>query len=84
MSYYCDKYPIIEKKSISRDTFSITIYAPEAAKAAHAGQFANISAPGFTLRRPISICDYDENTLTILYKIVGKGHRGYLPPERRR
>ena len=36
MSYYCDKYPIIEKKSISRDTFSITIYAPEAAKAAHA------------------------------------------------
>lgn len=56
MSYYCDKYPIIEKKSISRDTFSITIYAPEAAKAAHAGQFANISAPGFTLRRPISIC----------------------------
>ena len=43
MSYYCDKYPIIEKKSISRDTFSITIYAPEAAKAAHAGQFANLS-----------------------------------------
>ena len=31
------------------------------------------SIKGFFLRRPISVCDYDENTLTILYKIVGKG-----------
>ena len=38
-----------------------------------AGQFVNIQLKGFFLRRPISVCDYDENTLTILYKIVGKG-----------
>ena len=75
MSYYCDKYPIIEKKSISRDTFSITIYAPEAAKAAHAGQFANISAPGFTLRRPISICEFSRSrgTLRFVFEVRGKG-----------
>ena len=38
-----------------------------------AGQFVNIQLKGFFLRRPISVCDYDESTLTILYKVVGKG-----------
>jgi len=37
------------------------------------GQFVNIQLDGFYLRRPISVCDYDENTLTIIYKVVGKG-----------
>ena len=37
------------------------------------GQFVNIKLDGFYLRRPISVCDYDEGTLTIIYKIVGGG-----------
>ncbi len=37
------------------------------------GQFVNILVDGFFLRRPISVCDYDEKTLTIIYKIVGEG-----------
>ena len=37
------------------------------------GQFLNIALDGFFLRRPISVCDYDETGLTILYKVVGKG-----------
>ena len=37
------------------------------------GQFVNIKLEGLFLRRPISICDYDDTTLTILYKVVGKG-----------
>ena len=37
------------------------------------GQFVNIKLDGFFLRRPISVCDYNEKTLTILYKVVGKG-----------
>ena len=37
------------------------------------GQFVNIKLDGFYLRRPISVCDYDENTLTIIYKVVGGG-----------
>ena len=45
------------------DTSSIT--AP--------GQFINIKLDGFYLRRPISICDYNENTITIIYKVVGEG-----------
>lgn len=38
-----------------------------------AGQFLNIKLDGLFLRRPISICDYDDNTVTILYKAVGTG-----------
>lgn len=37
------------------------------------GQFINIKIDGFFLRRPISICDYDDETITIIYKIVGEG-----------
>ncbi len=37
------------------------------------GQFVNIKLDGFYLRRPISVCDYDENTLTLIYKTVGEG-----------
>ncbi len=37
------------------------------------GQFVNIQLDGLFLRRPISVCDYDCQTLTIVYKVVGKG-----------
>ena len=37
------------------------------------GQFVNIQLNGLFLRRPISVCDYDAETLTIVYKVVGKG-----------
>ena len=37
------------------------------------GQFVNIQLDGLFLRRPISVCDYDGETLTIVYKVVGKG-----------
>lgn len=37
------------------------------------GQFVNIKLDGMFLRRPISVCDACEDTLTIIYKIVGKG-----------
>ena len=37
------------------------------------GQFINIQIDGFYLRRPISICDWDKNSITIIYVIVGDG-----------
>ncbi|MBE6689573.1 MAG: dihydroorotate dehydrogenase electron transfer subunit [Ruminococcaceae bacterium] len=37
------------------------------------GQFVNIKLPEFYLRRPISVCDVQENRLTLIYKVVGKG-----------
>lgn len=37
------------------------------------GQFVNIKVDGFYLRRPISVCDYDNKGITLIYKIIGKG-----------
>lgn len=51
------------KMQLAGDTAGIT--AP--------GQFVNIKVEGLFLRRPISVCDYGENTLTLVYKIVGTG-----------
>ncbi len=53
----------VYKMVLSGDTSAIT--AP--------GQFVNIQLSGMFLRRPISVCDYNEQTLTIVYKVVGKG-----------
>ena len=53
----------VYKMVLSGDTSAIT--AP--------GQFVNIQLDGLFLRRPISVCDYDAQTLTIVYKVVGRG-----------
>ena len=53
----------VMKMVLGGDTTAIT--AP--------GQFVNILLEGKFLRRPISVCDYDEQALTIIYKVVGKG-----------
>ena len=37
------------------------------------GQFVDIALEGRYLRRPISVCDYDATTLTLIYKVVGEG-----------
>ncbi len=41
------------------------------------GQFINIKISDLKnhpyLRRPMSVCDYDEDGITIIYKVVGKG-----------
>lgn len=38
-----------------------------------AGQFVNVELDGCYLRRPISVCDWDERTITLIYKVVGEG-----------
>ena len=48
------------------------------------GQFVNITVPGFFLRRPISVCDCEAGTLTLVYKTVGRGTEamaGFRPGE---
>ncbi len=53
----------VYRMKLSGDTSAIT--AP--------GQFINIKLEGLFLRRPISIYDWDDETITIIYKVVGQG-----------
>lgn len=41
------------------------------------GRFVNIKLDGFFLRRPLSVCDSDENSVTVIYKVVGEGTKAF-------
>ena len=70
-----NKYEIIKKKMLSYDIVDFTVKSKEISNAATAGQFVHISAPGFFLRRPISICEIGkaDGTLRIVFQVRGKG-----------
>ncbi len=65
-------YTVAENENIARDVYMMKLVGDTSPIAAP-GQFVNIKLDGFYLRRPISICDYDAESITIIYKVVGKG-----------
>jgi len=65
-------FTIIENKSLTRDVYKMVLAGDTSAITA-SGQFVNIQLTGKFLRRPISVCDWDAETLTIVYKVVGHG-----------
>ena len=65
-------FTIIENIPLTKDVMRMVLSGDTSAITAP-GQFVNILLEGKFLRRPISVCDYDEQTLTIVYKVVGKG-----------
>ena len=75
MPYFCDNYPILKREEIAKDIYSYVISCPEAAAVSKAGQFVHIRAEGYTLRRPISICEIDKEkgTIRIVFEVRGGG-----------
>ncbi len=65
-------YEIISNEKIALNVYKMVLCGDISAITA-SGQFVNIKLEGKFLRRPISICDYDEKTITIIYKVVGEG-----------
>ena len=55
--------PGVYRMALSGDTSAI----------ARPGQFVNLRLEGRFLRRPISVCDWGPDGLTIVYKVVGRG-----------
>ena len=65
-------FTILENKALTKDVFKMVLEGDTSAITA-SGQFVNIQLAGKFLRRPISVCDWNESTLTIVYKVVGHG-----------
>ncbi len=65
-------YKISHNKKIAKDIYEMRVMG-DTSSLSRPGQFINILLSGFYLRRPISVCDYDGNSITIIYKIVGEG-----------
>ena len=55
--------PLIYEMHLAGDVSGVTC----------AGQFVEIALDGLYLRRPISVCNYEDGELTLIYKVVGKG-----------
>ena len=65
-------FQILSNTALTDSVYKMVLEGDTSAITA-SGQFVNIRLTGKFLRRPISVCDYDEKTLTIVYKVVGKG-----------
>ncbi len=65
-------YSVLSNEPLSKDVYRMVLEG-DSQWITRPGQFVNIELEGFYLRRPISISDWSENTITIIYKVVGRG-----------
>jgi len=65
-------FTIIENKPLTELVYKMVLEGDTSA-ITNCGQFVDLRLPEKYLRRPISVCDYNETTLTLIYKIVGEG-----------
>ena len=65
-------FVICENIKIAKDVYKMTL-SGDTSKITATGQFVNIKIEGKYLRRPISVCDFEDGGLTIIYKVVGEG-----------
>lgn len=67
-----DLFVLQENTMIAKNTYR-AVFEGNTKRNVAPGQFVNIKIDGFYLRRPISVADYDSNTMTLIYKVVGSG-----------
>ena len=65
-------YRLVENTQLTKTVWRMKLAGDTSAIKAP-GQFVQLTVPGFYLRRPISICNWDEETITLVYKVVGQG-----------
>ena len=65
-------FTVIENSPIGADIYSLCLLG-DCANITAPGQFASVKIDGRFLRRPFSVCDWNGDTLRIVYKVVGDG-----------
>lgn len=66
------KLTITSNKAVSDSVYLMRLEG-DCKEITKSGQFINIKLPDKFLRRPISVCDYSDNHVDILYKVLGQG-----------
>ncbi len=65
---------VTNRQEYGNGLFALTLHAPNIAAEAKCGQFVHITCgEGNLLRRPISICDVEGETLKIVFQVKGEG-----------
>ena len=67
-----ETYVISENQRLTTDIYKMTLRG-DGSWVHHPGQFINIECEGLYLKRRISICEYGEDYLVIVFRVVGKG-----------
>ena len=65
-------YRLVENTQLTASVWRMKLAGDTSAIKAP-GQFVQLTVPGFYLRRPISICDWDDETIKLVDKVVGQG-----------
>lgn len=65
-------FKIVENKQLVPNVYKMRLLG-DVSEITACGQFINIQLDGLYLRRPISVYDRDDVSVTIIYKVVGKG-----------
>ena len=65
-------FTVEKNEPLTREVYRMVL-AGDTSAITSPGQFVNIALDGLYLRRPISVCDWDGDTLTLIYKVVGRG-----------
>ena len=65
-------YKVVSNEALTETVFRMVIEGDTSALT-KPGQFINFTVEGCYLRRPISVCDWDDSTITVIYKVVGEG-----------
>ena len=65
-------FEIIENKPLRADVMRLRLRG-DCSAIQRAGQFVNIKIEGQFLRRPLSVCDVENDMLTVCYQIKGQG-----------
>ena len=73
MSITVTRCPVVKKVSPRAGLIDLTVQCPEIARQAAPGQFLMVRCEGFTLRRPLSICDAQGDLLRVVFEVRGAG-----------
>ena len=65
-------FTILAQRSLTSSVYELKLRG-DTSQVTRPGQFVNLRLEGLYLRRPISVCDPEGETLTLVYKVVGKG-----------
>ena len=65
-------FEIIENRPLNSQVMRLRLRGDTGA-ITRPGQFVNIKIDGCFLRRPLSVCDWDKDSLTVVYRVVGLG-----------
>ena len=65
-------FKTLTNEALTSNVYRMTLEGDTSAITAP-GQFVNIRLTGKFLRRPISVCDWEDGKLTLVYKVVGHG-----------